>query len=822
MSRIATKLWCNNLVNSPIFGNQSSSNDLNKCPTSLEVKGTNELMIKQEGTIWDSLSWSDIVNHYTNDQTGNTRLVRQSHIGHKVACNYIRDFEGIPFTMYVCKNGFTEDSSGNVPNSSKTLSLTPFNINECQGGTSTLTKNVGFTSSFFNNMLEPDWYNNSRIVVEFGNEDTNSTSNIITTFIGGVEGTKSSSGKYFAWSLDNTRQIFNQLKLTNTLTVNTTGFPVLIKLVTIKPNKSIHLGDTRSTIGNHTSGGYNSIVLSAYGPNDNIISNLDLTWSLSNTACAEIDTNGLVKPIEKGTAAVTTAKVTREYLDADHTVSDSIDIYIERNGYYQCVLSNTQMFNGDAYVFNGELHPLEYDPSNKLSILPSIYRAINKIPSTNMQLGYNLIESEILSENWTSSHPEILSIEKNTTAGTQVAANLTLKSAPFEDTTVTITCDCVSEYGGNLSANYYIKVLGTTSLKFDLVSVSTRVGSILSNAATLWFGGVETGEDVTSLATYTSSNTSIATVALVNGEIRITGKAIGNCTITATYQGKIATLNVRVVANIVDLNTLIFSPSSITLVKGLISLKSPTTLLYNGSDVTLLAKYTSSDESIATVSIDNFGGASYLQIVGNKVGSTTITGSYNGYNAILIVNIEEEEFVDPEPDDDTIGSKEFDVRTKNTTRAVTRLNVIGQVYTYTGDTPPINTTSVYASPFQSVQTPYIADGYVVKCGRLDSFNRSDYNNTWIKVTINNLTLTEETTGSSITGTKYYKIWFITGGEKFSNALSYITTIRCGGDFSMTSNGDPSFDSGWINLGNITSINTYTTERIGILIEVSHT
>ncbi|MBO5001344.1 MAG: Ig-like domain-containing protein, partial [Prevotella sp.] len=140
------------------------------------------------------------------------------------------------------------------------------------------------------------------------------------------------------------------------------------------------------------------------------------------------------------------------------------------------------------------------------------------------------------------------------------------------------------------------------------------------------------GEDYSSNFTWTSSNTSVATVGS-NGVI--TGVGAGTATITAKYGGTTLTGTVTVTPNYTY--ELVLNKTSIDMGKGRTETLVATYKTYadgvleSSKDVTSSATWSSSSSSVAGVS----GGT----ITGNGVGSATITATYNGKSATCSVKV---------------------------------------------------------------------------------------------------------------------------------------------------------------------------------------
>lgn len=236
---------------------------------------------------------------------------------------------------------------------------------------------------------------------------------------------------------------------------------------------------------------------------------------------------------------------------------------------------------------------------------------------------------------WSSGNTSIATVSGGTVAGRAVG-----------NTTVTVSY-------GDLFASVPIAVIPSedepeqtvTSYKLELSpsSISIRkgeTGSFTATYYTLENGSVVSSQVVTSGVTWTSGNTSIATVS--GGTV--TGKAVGNTSVTATYQGQTAVGPVYVTNADVSYS-LSLTPSSTSISAG--SGTSLAAKLYtttngvtdSGKSVTNSCSWSSSDSSIATVS-----SSGYVSGVSGKYGTVTITASYSTDNgpvyssAVVTVN----------------------------------------------------------------------------------------------------------------------------------------------------------------------------------------
>jgi hypothetical protein len=151
-------------------------------------------------------------------------------------------------------------------------------------------------------------------------------------------------------------------------------------------------------------------------------------------------------------------------------------------------------------------------------------------------------------------------------------------------------------------------------------------GTIAATYKTYADGTLESSTDVTSAATWSSGNTSVATVSAGT----VTGKGAGTATITATYNGKSATCTVSVVGTPI----LSLGWTSVSLEKGSVRTNAAIYNPNNGTastNVTSSATWTTSNAGVATV-----GGGT---ITAQGKGTCTITATYNGVSASCTVNV---------------------------------------------------------------------------------------------------------------------------------------------------------------------------------------
>ena len=165
--------------------------------------------------------------------------------------------------------------------------------------------------------------------------------------------------------------------------------------------------------------------------------------------------------------------------------------------------------------------------------------------------------------------------------------------------TATIT---VSYSGETLLVPVNISKPYTTSISVSPASVNIRRGDTKQLAVTALLSD-GTSETVTSKATYSSSNTSVATVG--TGGL-VTGKAVGTATVTATYSGKSkqVTVNVRYP----DVTSISASPASVNIRRGDTKQLAVTALLSDGTSETVTSKATYSSNLWAKGDPETFEG----------------------------------------------------------------------------------------------------------------------------------------------------------------------------------------------------------------------
>ena len=220
---------------------------------------------------------------------------------------------------------------------------------------------------------------------------------------------------------------------------------------------------------------------------------------------------------------------------------------------------------------------------------------------------------------WSSSNASVATVSagKITAKGVGTATITATYNGYTAKSTVTVT-DAVT-YDYQLSPSSTSLVNGRTT-KFTVVK------------RTFTNGTQTNGQDVSSTFTWTSSNTSVATVGS-NGVITGVGK--GTATITAKY-GE-TTLTGTVTVTPAYTYELVLNRTSMSMAKGATGTIVATYKTYadgvleSSTNVTSTATWSSSNTSVATVSVGT--------VTGKGAGTTTITATYNGKSATCSVTV---------------------------------------------------------------------------------------------------------------------------------------------------------------------------------------
>ena len=215
---------------------------------------------------------------------------------------------------------------------------------------------------------------------------------------------------------------------------------------------------------------------------------------------------------------------------------------------------------------------------------------------------------------WTSSNTSVATVGSNGVV-TGVGKGTATITAKYGETTLTGSVTVTPAYT-------YELVLNRTSMSM----AKGATGTIVATYKTYADGVLESSTNVTSTATWSSGNTSVATVS--GGTV--TGMGAGTTTISATYNGKSATCSVTVVGSA----TLSLGWTSATMEKGAVRTNAAIYNPNNGTastNVTSSAVWTTSNAGVAT--------AGSGTITAQGKGTCTITVTYNGLSASCTVTV---------------------------------------------------------------------------------------------------------------------------------------------------------------------------------------
>lgn len=215
------------------------------------------------------------------------------------------------------------------------------------------------------------------------------------------------------------------------------------------------------------------------------------------------------------------------------------------------------------------------------------------------------------SVNWYSSNTSLATVDNSGTKGLVNAIDAGV-------VTVSVTKDGVS---ASLSLSISAAALSAVQISSPTVSIAKGLTSAFT--ATGVFVG-STTQDITSSATWASSDTAVATVT--NGGV-VTGVGVGTATISATLNGISGSAAVTVTTAVIT--ELQVTTTAGALPNGMTRDYAATAIFTDNTnqDVTSLATWSSSATHIATVS--NAGGTEG-RVVAVAIGSTSIMASYNG------------------------------------------------------------------------------------------------------------------------------------------------------------------------------------------------
>ena len=220
---------------------------------------------------------------------------------------------------------------------------------------------------------------------------------------------------------------------------------------------------------------------------------------------------------------------------------------------------------------------------------------------------------------WSSTAPTVASIDPTTGLATAESPG---------NATITAT-------SGSTSGTASITVTAATVARVDVTPDTPSIApqtTIQFSATAVFTDG--TNQNVTTSATWVSSETGFATIDIVTGFA--TTLAAGTSTISATFSGVTGNTDLTVTA--ATLSSIAITPSNLDLPRGDTQNLRATGTFSDGTtqDLTNLVTWSSNNETVATVS--NASGSNGL-LTANDTGGTTIEATYLGTTGSALVGV---------------------------------------------------------------------------------------------------------------------------------------------------------------------------------------
>ena len=250
---------------------------------------------------------------------------------------------------------------------------------------------------------------------------------------------------------------------------------------------------------------------------------------------------------------------------------------------------------------------------------PSVPKGVGQQFAATATFSDNSTQDVTNAATWSSSDTSIATISN--AAGSRGAA----QTLGVGNATLTAS---YSGYSGSSVLTVTAAALSSLAVSPSQPSVPKGLSRAFTATGTYTDGSTQ---DLTTAVSWTSSDTSIATISNASGSQGLAqGAAIGSAQITAATGSQSASTTLTVTAAVV--NGLSVTPPSASIAKGTTQQYTATASFSDNStqDVTTATTWSSSDTTIATIS--NAAGSQGLAS-GAGVGSATIGGSYSGYSA---------------------------------------------------------------------------------------------------------------------------------------------------------------------------------------------
>ena len=349
---------------------------------------------------------------------------------------------------------------------------------------------------------------------------------------------------------------------------------------------------------------------------------LDAGSSQASDALADLATRDSLSPTDVPIAEVALSDAATDSSRIDSTRSDSpADLRLAQDG---VDANNADGIRNDGSAGRDAIDATGDGPAalTGIEIAPANPTIAASVPYTS------LVVTAIYSDGTTADVTSSATFTSSDTTVIQVAGH-TLTGQKAGSATITATYT-----GKTATTKITVSSAALTSISIDGSSVVSVGQSTLVNATGVFADG--TKQDITAAATWTSSSTGLATVALdsTSSKEKITGVKAGTATISATYQGLTGTASVTITASAITAVSI--TPVQPILQKGTSKEFQATATYADGttSDVTLQAAWTVSDATVASVATSSTGvvvralaagTATLTATVGTIKGSTTIT-----------------------------------------------------------------------------------------------------------------------------------------------------------------------------------------------------
>ncbi|MDO5295014.1 MAG: Ig-like domain-containing protein, partial [bacterium] len=316
-----------------------------------------------------------------------------------------------------------------------------------------------------------------------------------------------------------------------------------------------------------------------------------VTWSSADESVATVDQAGKVTAVAAGTVKIT---ATADEISGEATVTVNGDTVKEIT------------VTADGVTMNEGVAELPISGTATVQAMAVMEPSGSSVDITD-------------TATVTSSNPDVVEIQGNKIVAKQAG-------------TATITVTDASGKTGTLQ----VKVTEATLSSITLSSTKIEVAAGIEEAITVT-GHYSDGttSDVTALATWSSSDESIAKV--ITGSKAVGYKA-GEATLTATYNEQTATCTIKVSEATVE--SLAFSGSIGDIVVGNTANLKVVATMSDGTtkDVTDQVTFTTNKDSVATVESATTGGTAG-KVHGVAAGTATITASFQGQSATVDVTV---------------------------------------------------------------------------------------------------------------------------------------------------------------------------------------